>query len=88
MGRVAWQDRVVVDGQIHHGEPCIRGTRIPVRFIVGSLADGMEPHEIVKEYPQLGEEDVLGALSYAAELLRNEAMIPLAPTASNTHQGR
>ena len=49
---------------------CIKGTRIPVRTLIGSLADGMTPGDIVAAYPQLSEDDVLGALSYAAELLR------------------
>jgi uncharacterized protein (DUF433 family) len=53
MKRAAWQQRVVVDPEIHHGEPCIAGTRIPVRMIVGSLADGMTIEQIVAEYPHL-----------------------------------
>ena len=41
MSRTTWQDHVTVDPDLHHGEPCITGTRIPVRTLVGSLADGM-----------------------------------------------
>ena len=41
MGRMIWQERVVISPDLHHGEPCIKGTRIPVATIVGSLADGM-----------------------------------------------
>jgi uncharacterized protein (DUF433 family) len=66
MKRAAWQQRVVADPEIHHGEPCIAGTRIPVRMIVGSLADGLTIEQIVAEYPQLMPEDVSAALSYAA----------------------
>jgi len=36
-----WQDRIVIEVDLHHGEPCIKNTRIPVAIIVGSLADGM-----------------------------------------------
>jgi uncharacterized protein (DUF433 family) len=72
MKRTTWQQRVVADPEIHHGEPCILGTRIPVRMIVGSLADGLTVDQIVAEYPQLSPEDVLGALAYATEVLHQE----------------
>ena len=70
MTRVRWQDRVVIAPDLHHGEPCIRGTRIPVAVILGSLADSMEWSEILHAYPQLGTEDILAALDYAAEIIR------------------
>jgi uncharacterized protein (DUF433 family) len=81
MSRIRWQDRVVIDRELHHGEPCIQGTRIPVRMIVGSLADGMTPVQILEAYPQLGEADILGALAYAAEVLGQEILLPLAKPA-------
>ena len=76
--RADWRKRVVVDPGIHHGEACIRGTRIPVTVIVGSLADGMSFEEILKEYPQLTLEDIRAALAYAAEALQEEVILPLA----------
>lgn len=72
MSRISWQDRVVVDENLHHGEPCIRGTRIAVRTLIGNLADGMKPSEILEAYPQLSENDLLGALAYAADVMRQE----------------
>ncbi len=65
MARIDWRKRVVVDPDIHHGEPCIRGTRILVTMIVGSLADGLSFEDILREYPQLTEEDIRAALTYA-----------------------
>ena len=52
---------------LHHGDPCIKGTRIPVAMIVGSLVDGMMPEEIREAYPQLTMEDIQAALVYAAD---------------------
>jgi len=69
MGRVAWRERIVIAPDLRHGEPCIRGTRIPVSTILGSLADGMTATEIRKAYPQLTDEDIRAALAYAAELM-------------------
>ncbi|HYN23390.1 MAG TPA: DUF433 domain-containing protein [Thermoanaerobaculia bacterium] len=62
---------------LHHGEPCIKGTRIPVRILIGSLADAMEEHEILAAYPQLSSDDLLGALAYAADVLKQEVLAPL-----------
>ncbi len=77
MERAEWQHRVVVDPAVHHGEPCIRGTRIPVRIVVGSLADGYSADQIIAEYPQLTREDIQSSLAYAAEVLHQESMVPL-----------
>lgn len=46
-------------------------------MIVGSLADGMSHDGIRSELPQLTEEDILAALAYAAEVLRDESLLPL-----------
>jgi uncharacterized protein (DUF433 family) len=68
MSRIDWRDHVTIDSNLHHGDPCIKGTRIPVATIVGSLADGMTPDEIVAAYPQLNGIQVQAALSYAAKI--------------------
>lgn len=77
MTRVRWQERVVIAPDLHHGEPCIKGTRIPVAMILGSLADRMEWGEILDAYPQLGTEDILAALDYAAEVVHQDILAPL-----------
>ncbi|MEK7371964.1 MAG: DUF433 domain-containing protein [candidate division NC10 bacterium] len=78
MPRVDWKARVVMDPEVHHGDPCIKGTRVPVSIIVGSIADGMDPEEVHAAYPQLSVEDIRAALAYAAEVLQREVIIPLA----------
>ena len=75
--RRQWQDRIAIDPDIHHGDPCIKGTRIPVATVVGSLADGMTFVEIRDAYPQLTDEDIYAALAYAAEVMRQEIVLPL-----------
>jgi uncharacterized protein (DUF433 family) len=77
MARIAWQHRVSIDPDLRHGEPCIRGTRIPVALILGSLADGMTEEEIRRAYPKLAPEDILAALAYAAEAVHFETLAPL-----------
>jgi uncharacterized protein (DUF433 family) len=58
MGRIYWTEHIMIDPDLHHGDPCIKGTRIPVAIIVGSLADGMTTEEIISAYPQLTPADV------------------------------
>ncbi|HID87875.1 MAG TPA: DUF433 domain-containing protein [Anaerolineae bacterium] len=75
-------DRISVDPDICHGKPCIRGTRIMVTVILDNLAEGLSPEEIVAEYPPLTVEDVQAAIAYAAELAREEELIPLGVAAA------
>jgi uncharacterized protein (DUF433 family) len=76
--RIDWHKFISVDPEIHHGEPCIKGTRLPVSMIVGSIADGMSFDEIIDAYPQLETESVQAALAYAADIVRQEVFLPLA----------
>ncbi|MCG2769696.1 MAG: DUF433 domain-containing protein [Chloroflexota bacterium] len=77
MGRVRWQDRIVIAPDLHHGDPCVKGTRIPVAVIVGSLADGMVWNEIRQAFPQLTNEDIQAALAYAADVVHRDILVPL-----------
>jgi uncharacterized protein (DUF433 family) len=76
--RIPWQQSIVIDPEIHHGEPCIKGTRIPVSIIIGSLADGMTFDEILSYYPQLSNDHIRAALAYAADMMKHEILVPLA----------
>ena len=78
MSRTNWKEHIVIDPDLHHGDPCIKGTRIPVTTIVGSLADGMTPDEIIAAYPQLTIVRVQAALAYAADVMRQELLLPFA----------
>jgi uncharacterized protein (DUF433 family) len=63
-------ERIAVDPNVCFGKPCIRGTRLWVALILGLLASGMTPEEVIAEYPQLERDDVLAALAYGAEMSR------------------
>jgi uncharacterized protein (DUF433 family) len=70
------KDRIVVDPEIQHGKPVIRGTRVPITRIVGGLAGGMTKEEIMQEY-DLKEEDIKAALEYVTELIDAQEFHPL-----------
>lgn len=62
------------------GKPCIRGLRIPVSQLLGMLAHGLTPEQIVVELPDLELADIPAALEYASHVLESPAVIP--PSAS------
>lgn len=62
---------VTVDPKVHHGKPVIKGTRVPVEFILGHLAAGMSSEEVQEEY-DLSRENILAALRYATETVASE----------------
>jgi uncharacterized protein (DUF433 family) len=72
--------RITVNPQQMGGVPCIRGLRIPVATVVGMIAGGMTPQEVVEELPPLNLDDVAAALRFAADAVADRE-IPLQPTA-------
>ncbi len=73
-------DPIVIDPKICHGKPVIRGTRMPVSLIVGSLAGGMGFEEVEREYT-LTRDQIRAALKFASELVEQEEYHPLGTAA-------
>ena len=71
-------ERIVIDPAICHGKPVLRGTRMPVALVMGSLAGGMSFEEVENEYG-LSRDDIRAALKFAGELVEQEQHHPLAP---------
>jgi uncharacterized protein (DUF433 family) len=71
-----WRARISINPAIHHGKPCIKGTRVPVSVIVGTIADGESAERILKSWPQLTKEDVTAALWFASTLAAEATAIP------------
>lgn len=53
-----YENRIVIDPEIRHGKPVIKGTRVRVHIILGSLAGGMSVEEVAREYG-IEKEDVM-----------------------------
>ncbi len=66
--------RIVVNPEICGGEPCIRGTRIPVHIVLSHLATGEDEKNILKNFPRITHEDILACLEYAAYLSTEKAI--------------
>ena len=60
-------DRITLEPDKRGGRPCIRGLRISVYDVLAMLSSGMSQQEILEDFPELTQEDVLAVLSYAAD---------------------
>lgn len=69
-------DRITVDPAVMGGKACIRGMRVTVGTVVGLLASGRSPADILESYPYLEQEDIEQSLAYAAWRLE-EREVPL-----------
>jgi uncharacterized protein (DUF433 family) len=68
-------ERIVIDPNVCHGKPCIKGTRIMVSNILNLLAHGADVAEVLRGYPALTAEDVYAALAYAETVVEDEEVI-------------
>lgn len=71
-------DRIVLDPNVLAGKPVIRGTRLSVEFVIGLMADGWSPADIVASYPGVVQEDISACLAYARDALTSERVYPSA----------
>lgn len=65
---IQWQDHIESTPGVLKGKPRVKGTRIPVSLILGYLASGASPDEIIEEFPDLTPEDISACLVYARDL--------------------
>lgn len=68
-------ERISVDPTVCSGKPCIRGTRIMLKNILGMIAGGYTVERILESYPELVREDVQAALAYASDVIDEEKLI-------------
>lgn len=61
-------DRITIDVNICHGKPCIRGLRYPVEFILELLSSGMTTAEILTDYEDLEDTDIMASLYFASRV--------------------
>jgi uncharacterized protein (DUF433 family) len=70
---------ITSDPQRRGGRPCVRDLRISVGDVLGWMAAGMTPSQIVTEYPELTHDDIRACLAHAAA--RESHEVRLAPAA-------
>jgi len=67
-------DQITLDPAICHGKPVVRGTRVLVANVVGSVAAGQSTREILEDYPSLKESDIRACLEFAGGLTAMESV--------------
>ncbi len=72
-------DRIVRDRQICGGQPVFKGTRVTLRTVLASLAEGDSIEEILAEFPTLRPEDVRAAIAFAAASAEEDLPVPATP---------
>lgn len=71
---VNWKEHIVSTSDVLRGKPRIKGTRIPVSLILGYLAAGNTPDDIIQEFSDLSKEQIAACLDYARELSEFETV--------------
>jgi uncharacterized protein (DUF433 family) len=66
MPQIDYKNYIEVNPEIRFGKPVIKDTRITVYDVLQWLASGMTHNQIIEDFPQLSEEQILACLAYAA----------------------
>ena len=69
--------RITIDPHICHGKPCIRGLRYPVETLLELLSAGMTVEEMLADYEDLEQADILATFVFATRLSQVKRMQPL-----------
>ena len=69
--------RITFNPDIFGGKPIIRGRRLAIEHILGMLAAGDSPNNLLNAYPWLEEADIRACLLYAHKLVAQERIEPL-----------
>ena len=77
---IDYQAYIVRDPAICGGEPVVRGTRVTVRTVLASLAEGMTVAEILRDFPTLNEAGVKAVIAFAAASAEEDLPVPPAPS--------
>jgi uncharacterized protein (DUF433 family) len=72
-------DRITRNPEICGGEPVFKNTRVPLRTVLASLADGDTIDEILADFPTLTFADVRAAIAFAAASAQEDLPVPAVP---------
>jgi uncharacterized protein (DUF433 family) len=74
-----YQDHIVRDPRICGGEPVVKGTRVILRTILASLAEGASIQEILADFPTLTDRNVRAVIAFAAASTEEDLPVPSVP---------
>ena len=71
---------IVRDPQVNGGEPTLRGTRVTVRTVLASLAEGAWIDHILADFPTINEAQVRAVIAFAAASAEEDLPMPTMPS--------
>lgn len=74
-----YHEFITRDAKICGGEPVIKGTRVTVRTVLASLAEGGTIAEILNDYPSLNELQIRAIIAFAAASAEEDLPLPEIP---------
>jgi uncharacterized protein (DUF433 family) len=77
--RLWYSDRIVRDPKICGGQPVFKGTRVTLRTVLASLAEGDSIQKIIEAFPTLKPEDLRAAIAFAAASAEEDLPVPAIP---------
>lgn len=68
-----YQNRIVIDNNIHFGKPCVGSTRITVENVLELVQENISFKDIKdKFYPDLSIDDIKACIGFAIEIVKSE----------------
>lgn len=74
-----YEDYILRDAAVCGGEPVVKGTRVTVRTILASLAEGASTQDILVDFPSLTELSVRAVIAFAATSAEEDLPLPSIP---------
>jgi uncharacterized protein (DUF433 family) len=74
-----YRDRIHRDPAVSGGEATFKGTRVTLRTVLASLAEGATTAEVLSDFPTLTEDDVRAAVAFAAASAQEDLPVAEAP---------
>ena len=72
---IVYSDYISIDPAKRSGKPCVKGTRITVYDVISYLASGMSIQDVLSDFPQLTQQDILACLAYSADSERKHFIV-------------
>jgi uncharacterized protein (DUF433 family) len=74
-----YRNHIERDPRVVGGEPVLKGTRVTLRTVLASLAEGATTAEILADFPTLRDEDVRAAIAFAATSAQEDLPVAESP---------
>ena len=86
MGVKNYHEHIIRDPEVCGGQATFKGTRVTLRTVLASLAQGDSPQEILSDFPTLKLEDIQAAIMFAATSAQEDLPVPGLPPIFHENQ--